>query len=107
MGFAAEQLRDKALLALEEALADMRARRPRRSIALRFALAYLWTISRAERSPFDSFWRDLERREPWSYGCAESALRHIYHVLGVKREEDLPRRLLHRTSEPVGNPRAE
>jgi hypothetical protein len=107
MGFAADQLRDKALLALEEALADMRAKRPRRSIALRFALAYLWTISRGERSPFDSFWRDLERREPWSYGCAEAALRHIYHVLGVQRDEDLPGTLLHRPSGPASNPRAD
>ena len=50
-----DQLRDKALLALEDAAQECRYRAPRRSFLLRFALAYLWSISRGDRAPFDSF----------------------------------------------------
>src|SRR5438128_5531025 len=59
MGFAHQQLRDKALLALEEIVQEARYRRPRRSFALRFALAYLWAYAGGKRDPFDELWRAL------------------------------------------------
>lgn len=88
MGFGSEQLRDKALLALEEAVQECRYRRPHRSFALRFALAYLWALSGADRHAFDRFWRVLgDRKSPWSFGAANGALLAIYKVLGVERDE--------------------
>jgi muramidase (phage lysozyme) len=57
--FAQEQLVDKALMALREAMTDCyhsgRGVAPTR--ALRFALAFLYTGG--DRQPFDDFWRDV------------------------------------------------
>jgi hypothetical protein len=87
MGFEADQLRDKALMALEEALQDVRYPPARRPLSLRFALAYLWTISSADRSLFEEFWRALQSTSPWSLGSADMALRRIYTALGLERDE--------------------
>jgi hypothetical protein len=59
MGFAPEQLRDKALAAVEEAAEQARKRPLERSKALAFALAYLWAYAGGDRSPFVHFWRSL------------------------------------------------
>jgi hypothetical protein len=56
MRLTADQLRDKALLALEDACQECRYRTPRRGFLLRFTLAYLWSRSCGDRGPFDSFW---------------------------------------------------
>ena len=87
MGFGADQLRDKALMALEEALQDVRYPPARRPLSLRFALAYLWTISRADRALFDEFWRALQETTPWAFSSADMALTNIYGALGLKRDE--------------------
>ena len=88
MGFGSEQLRDKALLALEEAVQECRYRQPHRSFALRFALAYLWALSRTDRQVFDRFWQVLgDPKSPWSFGAANGALLAIYKALGVERSE--------------------
>jgi len=88
MGFGPEQLRDKALLALEEIVQECRYRRPRRSLALRFALAYLWALSGADRRPFEQFWRVLgDEKSPWSFSAANGALLGIYRTLGLERDE--------------------
>jgi hypothetical protein len=84
----ADQLRAKALLALEDALQECRYRRPRRSFALRFALAYLWATSGADRKPFENFWRCLgAEKMPWSFGVADSALCEIYRALKIERDD--------------------
>jgi hypothetical protein len=59
MGFAAEQLRDKALEAVEEAAGLARDGPIERSKALAFALAYLWAYGGGDRAPFVHFWRSM------------------------------------------------
>jgi hypothetical protein len=83
--FAPDHLRDMALAAIEEAAAAD-AGQIVRTKALRFALAYLWTVSGGERWPFDNFWSALDG--PEDFGRAQSinaALNAIYRALGVPR----------------------
>ncbi len=87
MGFAADQLRDKALMALEEALQDVRYPPARRPLSLRFALAYLWTVSPGDRAPFEQFWRALNETSPGSFGSADMALKRIYAALSLERDD--------------------
>ena len=88
MRFGREQLRDKALLALEETVQECRYRAPRRSHAIRFALAYLWTLTLTGRAPFLEFWRamagdnDLHR-----FDFTDRALAGIYLALGLERDD--------------------
>lgn len=98
MGFAADQLRDKALLALEDVVQECRYRQPRRSFAISFALAYLWTYSgRQDREPFDRFWRDISSpKSPWSFTGADTALDGIYRALGCERPDEIGSRLWQR-----------
>jgi hypothetical protein len=45
---------------------------------LRFCLAYLWSISRGDRGPFDSFWTAMgQEQSPWSHAAADMALTGI------------------------------
>jgi hypothetical protein len=59
MGFGIDQLRAKALAALEEAAEQAKAGPIERTKALRFAMAFLWTISRSDRTLFDWLWVSL------------------------------------------------
>lgn len=80
------QLRDKALLALEEAVETCRHKDPQRSHALRFALFYLWAAAGGDREPFDRFWMMLKDQNPmWRHSLASGALGGIYRALGVER----------------------
>jgi hypothetical protein len=88
-----DDLRDKALLALEEALQDLRYLKARRSIAVGFALAYLWACRLGDRRPFDDFWRALGETSPWRLDVADRALLTIYRTLGVERDEELSWRM--------------
>lgn len=82
-----DHLRQKALLALEEAVQICRYRRPRRSFALRFALAYLWAQARCGREPFDRLWKVLgDEKSPWSFSAADGALLALYVALEVERD---------------------
>lgn len=84
------QLRDKALLALEDAVQECRYRKPRASFAVRFALAYLWVYSGAGREPFDEFWRSFRApHHPWTFSAANRALTFIYGQLGLERPEQV------------------
>jgi hypothetical protein len=87
MGFGADQLRDKALMALEEALQEARYPPVRRSLALRFALAYLWSVSEADKKHFVGFWQALAERHPWSLSTADHHLAWIYKSLQLERDE--------------------
>jgi len=81
-------LREKAFLALEEAVQECRFARVRQTYALRFALAYLWSLRRGDRGCYGNFWtalvgdNDLHR-----FGNADRALTEIYRQLGMERPE--------------------
>jgi hypothetical protein len=90
MGFDNHQLRDKALLALEEVVVECHYRTPRRSLAVRFALAYLWAYSSTGREPFDILWRSLSaEKSPWSFSAADRALLGIYRALNLERDDNV------------------
>jgi hypothetical protein len=93
MGFGADQLKAKALLALEEALQELRYRPIRRSMALRFALAYLWASSGREREPFDDYWRALADERMSRFSAADRALVGIYAAVEVERDDAVMMRL--------------
>lgn len=99
-----EQLRDKALLALEDAIQECRYRTPRPSFAVRFALAYLWVYSgAADRKPYDVLWRALrDPKSPWSFSSADHALNGIYRSLGVQRPEKVASLMWRRWSKHEG-----
>ena len=86
MGFGADQLRDKALEALEEAAAQSKKQPLVRTKALGFALAYLWAYSGGQRWPFVNFWRDIagENDIGRSQGV-NASLNAIYLALGLQR----------------------
>jgi len=86
-----EQLRDKALLALEDAVQECRYRTPRPSFAVRFALAFLWVQSGCgDRSAFDGLWAALRApKRMWTFSAADRALTELYvAALGLTRPSD-------------------
>jgi hypothetical protein len=86
MGFGAEQLRDKALAAIEEAAEQCQKHPIERSKALAFALAYLWAYSSGDRDPFVWFWKSLAR--PNEIGRTQNvnaSLNAIYRALRLQR----------------------
>lgn len=85
-------LAEKALLALEELVQECRYRPPRRSFMIRFTLAYLWSLGRGEKAPFDEFWGALAK-EHWRFREANNALGSIYRHVGIERDEGLAMRL--------------
>ena len=93
--FSSEMLRDKALLALEEAVVETRNGPVRRSLALRFALAWLYASAPTEgqavdRRPFDELWKALAAaKTPWSFTMADSALSGLYRAIGVPRDDEV------------------
>ena len=83
-------LRGKALLALEEATQECRYGKVPRTYAVKFALAYLWTLSGKERRPFDELWKALDDDDQtWRYRRADHALSHICWAVGVDRDHDV------------------
>jgi hypothetical protein len=90
----APNLQTMALLALEEALQECRYRRVRRSVAIRLALAYLWTEAEGDKAVFVEFWRRLD---DWNdlhrFGYADQALQGIYHQVRVERDYALTQRM--------------
>jgi hypothetical protein len=86
-----DQLRDKALLALEDAVQECRWRTPRPSFAVRFALAYLWVHSGCgDRKPYDELWSCLRApKRMWTFSAADQALSAIYSCFGLERPSDV------------------
>jgi hypothetical protein len=87
VGFGPEQLRDKALLALEEAARQSREAPVTRSRALGFALAYLWAYGGGDREMFLWFWRSLTDAN--AIGRSQNvnaSLNGIYRAVGARRE---------------------
>jgi hypothetical protein len=101
MGFGPHQLRDKALLSLEESVQECRYRKSRRSLAIRFALAYLWSCQRGDRAPFDELWLALGQDSMWRFRSADHALLGIYRQLDLKRDEDASMRIWQRVKSEV------
>ena len=98
------QLQAKALLALEEAVQECRYRMPRRTFALRFALAYLYASGRCDRAPFDRMWRVLgEEKSVWSFSTADAALAAIYAALHLKRDDEVGMEMWRRWSREEGH----
>lgn len=86
MGFAAEQLRDKALAALEEAAEQSRRGAVERTKALAFALAYLWAFAGGERGMFVWFWRSVaDSNDIGRSQNVNASLNGIYRTLGLAR----------------------
>lgn len=86
MGFALEQLRDKALDALEEAAGQSRSRPVDRSKALAFALAYLWAYSPGDRTMFVWFWKSLAAADDIGRSqTVNASLNGIYRAVGLVR----------------------
>lgn len=95
-----EQLKLTALAALEEIAREGDAGSAPRSKALRFVLAYLFSVSRSvDRWPFDNFWQ-AATGEPvpgQSAGGAaigraqgmNASLNAIYRAVGMERTEEL------------------
>jgi hypothetical protein len=100
-----DELVGKALLALEDAVQECRYRQPRRSFAIRFALAYLWTQAQSPaRRPFVELWQALgAAKSPWSYSCADHALAFVYKAVGVERDNQVGMRLCRRWARSEGN----
>ena len=87
MGFGAEQLRDRALLALEEAVADARKHPIHPTRASGFALAYLWAYGGGERGVFVWFWQSLPHDN--DIGRSQNlnaSLNAIYRAVGRVRD---------------------
>jgi hypothetical protein len=86
--FGMDQLRDRALAALEEVCEECRAAPVRRAIMLRFTLAFLANYARHERWPFDHFWRAVgQERDIGRWQNANASLNAIYRVLDLERPE--------------------
>jgi len=85
VGFGPEQLRDKALAALEE-VAERSGRQPvERTQALGFALAYLWAYGSGDREVFTWFWKSLS--DPHDIGRSQNvnaSLKAIYRAVGME-----------------------
>jgi hypothetical protein len=99
MRFAANQLRDKALLALEEAVQECRYRKPPRTMALRFALAFLWSQKPTSRAPYEAWWRAIDAKGMWRFSGADQALTLIYQAHEIPRDDEVAMELWRRRHE--------
>ena len=104
LNVSAESLRDKALLALEDAVQECRYRTPRRSFALRFSMAFLWAYGGCrDRRPYDDLWQSFGRPlSPWSFSVANTDLLRIYRALGIERPDAIQRAMWRRWTKEEG-----
>ncbi|TFI60082.1 hypothetical protein E2493_02220 [Sphingomonas parva] len=70
MRFSSEQLKRKALAALEEAARDAERTPLRPAHMLRFVLAFLYATGGGERWPYDGFWQAVTRADDGSGAAA-------------------------------------
>lgn len=96
MRIGVDKLKMKALLALEEGVDQVRDGTVRPTFAVRFALAYLYSIGNGERWMFNDYWRavtgEASRAQCSTYlagvvrhTAADSALNGIYRSVGIER----------------------
>lgn len=107
MGFGSHQLRDKALLALEDAVQECRYTKPPRTMALRFALAYLWAQKPGSRAPYEAYWQALATEGMSRFSGADQALSLIYQAHAPERDHGLGMRLWFRRQAQEQKPRRE
>ena len=80
--FGMQELRQRALGALEEALDKARKAPVERTVALRFALAFLSNFT-DDRWPFDCFWKALAvKHDQGRWQSANAALNAIRLAVG-------------------------
>lgn len=98
MRFSAEHLRFKALVAIDEA-AEARDAVPK-SFSLRFALAYLYAVSAADRAIFDEFWQAATTSSDGTYmgslcrlQTLNALMNAICRAVGCERTPDLMAKL--------------
>lgn len=95
MRISTERLTTKALLALEEAVQSIKSGPLQPSLAMRFALAFLYSVSNGSRAPFDDFWRSVQFHGDSYTQCvqrqamASAALEAIYRDLGLLRTTEM------------------
>jgi hypothetical protein len=91
--FTPEQLRDKALAALEEAVTHCRSKPLKPTRTLRFALAFLGNKI-TDKTPFTEFWQAVQTNDQAvnpqfsrliRSSSADGALHRIYVALGLQR----------------------
>ncbi len=75
MRFDRERLIFKALCALDEIVDECRSGPVKATFAMRFALAYLYTVSNGHRASYDTFWR--EARDPKSSAYSDHDRRYL------------------------------
>jgi hypothetical protein len=96
MRIGVDKLKMKALLALEEGVDQVRNGTARPTFAIRFALAYLYSIGDGKRWIFDDYWKavtgDAARGQCSSYlagvvrnTAADTALNGVYRSVGIER----------------------
>lgn len=97
-------LRDKALLALEDAIQEHRWRTPHNGHAVRFALAYLLSIG-VDAGILRSFWLTYARgQKVFSFSQCDTALASIYGALGMQRPEGIGEKMRLRWRAELGEP---
>jgi hypothetical protein len=95
MRIPSDRLATKALLALEEAAAAAEHSPLQPSLAVRFALAYLYAIGAGDRGPYDLFWDAVRKRGEEYNDCilrfsmARAALEAIYRDVGHPRSREM------------------
>jgi hypothetical protein len=87
--FGMADLRNRALAAVDEAATKSHKGPVERTLALRFALAFLANFA-DERWPFDRFWKALqEPRENERWAGIISARNAIYRAVGSKPQRNV------------------
>lgn len=87
----------KALLSLEELLVEVEKGTAKRSLMLRFTLAYLYSIGKESRYACDEIWRTLAYEHPHSEHCTRNArsatinscLNALYLSVGLERTSEM------------------
>ena len=95
MRIPSDRLATKALLALEEAAAAAEHSPLQPSLAVRFALAYLYAIGAGSREPYDDFWSAVRQKgdeyteRVQRHSMARAALEAIYRDVGHPRSREM------------------
>ena len=96
MRFSSDQLKRKALAALEEAALHAETAPLRRAHALRFVLAFLYATGDGARWPYDGFWQAVTRSDAGGgaaaigrFQSANACLNAIYRDHRIARPDAL------------------
>lgn len=94
MRFDRDQLTFKALCALDQIANECSATPTKRTYAIRFVLAYLYTVGEGDRRPFDEFWRIIAEPLEWSHSNSQAKYFRSTHartaLFGIARSVGYP-----------------